>query len=113
MEIQMAETPTNVTSFLSKDTNVGPDRSQRPEILFQIQANGEQRHEEPTEYMLDAGRVVLDCWMHGMRSFADVLPSTLDSELDGQSIEYYMRQNGAIILYDIIGKCCPLSKHLT
>lgn len=54
--------------------------------------------------MVDEGRVVLDRWMHGVRSFQDVLPSTLTSELDGQSIEYYMRQNAVITLYDIISK---------
>lgn len=75
--------PTNVTGFLTKDKDVGTERSQRPEILFQIHSNGEQRHEEPAHYMYDDGRVVLDHWMHGIRSFPDILPSTLDSELDG------------------------------
>jgi len=99
--------PTNTTAFLLKDKDVGPDRSRRPDILFQIKPNHDQHSEEPTEYMTDDGLVVLDRWMHGIRSFPDVLPLTLDSELDGQSIEYYMRQNRAITLYDIIGKRIP------
>ncbi|KAK4694551.1 hypothetical protein P7C71_g3050, partial [Lecanoromycetidae sp. Uapishka_2] len=98
------QSPTNVTAFLLKDKDVGPDRSQRPDILFQIQPIPEQYMEEPTEYMTDDGRVVLDGWMHGVRSFPNILPSTLDSELDGQSIEYYQRQNGAITLYDLIAR---------
>ena len=93
-----------MTSFIAKDKDIGSDRSHRPDILFQVKANGSQHYQEPTGYMVDEGRVVLDRWMHGVRSFQDVLPSTLTSEVDGQSIEYYMRQNAVITLYDIIGK---------
>ena len=96
--------PTNVTAFLPKDKDVGFDPSSRPEILFQVQARGQQHHQEPTSYMMYDGQVVLDCWKYGVRFFPEQLPLTLSSELDGQSLEYYMRQNGAITLYDIIGK---------
>ena len=93
--------PTNYTSFLPKDKDVGPLRANRPDVLFRITKDG-QHSAEPTGYLLDEGRIVLDAFDHGIRDFPH-LPKVLSSELEGHDIEYYYRSNAQLTDYDLIG----------
>ena len=57
---------------------------------------------QPTRYVTDNGRIVLDAFDHGLRNFPE-LPVVLSSELEGSDIEYYYRQNAEIADYDLVG----------
>ncbi|KAL2038870.1 hypothetical protein N7G274_008392 [Stereocaulon virgatum] len=95
--------PTNYTSFLLKDKEFGPERENRPQILFQIN-NAKPYQAKPIAYMMVDSRIVLDMYDHGLRDFPDVLPKVLSSELEGHDIEYYYRQNAEIMDYDLIAR---------
>jgi hypothetical protein len=95
--------PTNYTSFLPKDKEFGPERENRPQILFQIN-NAKPYQAKPTAYVMDDNRIVLDMYDHGLRDFPDVLPKVLSSELEGHDIEHYYRQNAEIMDYDLIAR---------
>ena len=95
--------PTNYTSFLQKDKDFGPEREDRPQMLFRIE-NTEPYQAKPTAYVMDGDRIVLDMYDHGLRDFPDVLPKVLSSELEGHDIEHYYRQNAEIMDYDLIAR---------
>ncbi|KAL2038869.1 hypothetical protein N7G274_008391 [Stereocaulon virgatum] len=94
--------PLNFTSFLLKDKDVGPERQNRPDILFQIRNTG-QHTQKPTGYVMDEDRKVLDNFDHGLRDFSH-LPKVLSTELAGEDIEYFYRQNGEVADYDLTAR---------
>ena len=94
--------PLNFTSFLLKDRDVGPERQNRPDILFHIRSI-DQHTQKPTGYVTDADRIILDNFDHGLRDFSH-LPKVLSTELAGEDIEYFYRQNGEVADYDLTGK---------
>ncbi|KAL6720523.1 hypothetical protein ACLMJK_002447 [Lecanora helva] len=97
------EDPLNVTSFLAKDEFYGYERENRPDVLFTLYKPKDQRSEEPSGYLMFEGRVCLDPYLHGIRYFPE-LPATISSEVDGQDIEYWIRQNARITRYDIMAR---------
>lgn len=97
------EDPLNVTSFLSKDESYGYERKDRPDILFTLFEPKDRRSEKPMGYLMDEGRVCLDPYLHGIRDFAE-LPKTISAAVDGQDLEYWIRQNAQISRYDIMGE---------
>ena len=94
--------PTNVTTFLAKDKDVGPHKDNRPDILFQVFSTGRNKT-KPTGYVKYRGRIILDSYDHGLRDFSE-LPKALSTELSGADIEYYRRQNATISDYDLIAR---------
>ena len=98
------EDPSNVTSFLPKDENYGYDRKDRPDILFTLVEPVQRHAQKPAGYMMFEGRICLDSYLNGIRDFAVELPGTISADVDGQDIEYWMRQNREISRYDIMGK---------
>lgn len=93
---------TNLTAFVKKDYNYGPERENRPDRLFQIR-NDDAKGEKPNGYVIDEGRIVLDAFDHGLRDFGNQLPMYVSSELEGHDIEDYLRRNREISVYDLVG----------
>ena len=54
--------------------------------------------------MFDERMVVLDPYNHPVRDFPGELPVTLSTQISGAEIEYYMRKNSEITLYDLMGQ---------
>ena len=94
-----------------KDQPYGYERQDRPDILFTLREPLNRRNEKPTGYLMDGERVCLDPFLHGIRGF-DELPKTISAAVDGQDIEYWIRQNAQISRYDIMGEY-PRSINLT
>lgn len=94
--------PDNYTSFLLRDQAYGPARTNRNPILFQLRRPN-NFGQKPGGYVMDNGCIVLDSFDHGVRDFGDALPLCLSSEFDGWDIETYLRRNGEISFYDLIG----------
>lgn len=97
--------PTNVTSYIPGDKDLGSERPNRADIVFKI-FPVDPRPKPPTGYMTDChGRIVLDSFDHGIRGFPSTeVPSILSSELEGVDIETYQRRNRNIKNYDLQGK---------
>ncbi|KAM0798790.1 hypothetical protein BDR22DRAFT_890910 [Usnea florida] len=94
---------TNVTAFVKKDYNYGPNRANWPDRLFQIE-NIDSKSELPNGYVKDEGRIVLDAFDHGLRDFGNQLPMYVSSEVEGRDIEDYLRRNWEITVYDLIAR---------
>jgi len=94
--------PTDYTSFYAPWQGCGKDRASRSSLLFQIQVANAHK-QEPTGYMMDRTRIVLDAWDHGIRDFPE-LPEAISSAIEGHDVEDLMRRNLAIKLYDVLGK---------
>ena len=97
------EDPLNITSFVAKDKNYGYERKDRPEILFTLFEPSTRPNVKPTGYLMDEERVCLDPHLHGIRDFEE-LPKIISAAVDGQDIEYWIRQNAQISRYDIMGE---------
>lgn len=87
---------------MKKDYNYGPKRENRPDCLFQIESD-KRNGEKPDGYVMNEGRIVLDAFDHGLRNFCNQLPMYVSSELEGHDIEYYLRRNREISVYDLVG----------
>lgn len=96
-------TGNNETAPLREDLNYGSDWANRPALLFQLRPAKNHRCVEPTGVMMYHGRVVLDPFDHPVREFGRELPATLSTEMKGDEVEYYLRKNLAIKVYDLIG----------
>lgn len=59
--------------------------------------------QEPTAFMMDQNRIVLDFWDHGVRRFPE-LPDVICFAVEGNDVEDFLRRNLAIVLYDILGR---------
>ena len=92
----------DVASFLAKDRDFGTAWAHRPPILFQLYAGQNRVAVKPQGVLMDGNRVMLDPYDHPIRDFPE-LPVTLSSKEKGMWIEYYMRQNKEIKLYDLMG----------
>lgn len=91
----------DVTSYLPKDKNWGYERHQRPGILFTLD-KGDRRDHTETRIMTLDGRALLDQDDHPILDWPH-LPATISSQVTGQEIEYFRRQNLRVEYWDIIG----------
>ena len=96
------QNPTDMTSFHPQLKSYGKDRDTRSPLLFQIHAANAYK-QEPTGFMMNKGRVVLDQWNHGVRDFPE-LPEVISTAIEGHDIEDLMRRNMAIRTYDLMAR---------
>ncbi|KAK4694553.1 hypothetical protein P7C71_g3046, partial [Lecanoromycetidae sp. Uapishka_2] len=97
-------TGNNETAPLREDLNYGSAWADRPDLLFQLRPNHDQRCVEPTGVLIYHGRVMLDPFDHPIRDFGRDLPIVLSTELKGDEVEHYLRKNLAIKIYDLIAR---------
>ena len=81
----------------------GPDRSDRPDILFQIEPKIRSEPLEAGSIWYRDNRVVLDSNNNPVKDFSDI-PSTCSSELQGFEIEAIQRLNPNISVHDLIAR---------
>ena len=67
-------------------------------------SSNDQYSSRPTDYVRHDGKILLDAYDHGIRSFPTELPVALSTELEGWEVENYLRKNREIKVYDLMGK---------
>ena len=98
----------NITSFLPQDRDIGGQWNQLPQLLFDNTPSENQHSAKPTDYVRHRGRILLDPYYHGIRDFPTELPVALSTELEDWNIEYLLRKNKEIKIYDLMGKYTEL-----
>ena len=81
------KTPLDTTAFLSKDQNYGYDRTDRPDILFQLLELQDRHNERPNSYVMDGDRVCLDPCLDGIPRCIRKLAGCLSWESKGGTEE--------------------------
>ncbi|KAL9042078.1 MAG: hypothetical protein Q9214_003893 [Letrouitia sp. 1 TL-2023] len=95
---------TDITSFHPLYWNRREDRNHWPEILYQYRPTDEDFNKPPTpEWVLDDGRVVIDCINHIMYDFP-TLPKTIASSVPGWLLVAFIRSDLNIHMQDIRGR---------
>ncbi|KAL9613293.1 MAG: hypothetical protein Q9167_002160 [Letrouitia subvulpina] len=95
---------TDITSFHPLYFNRHEDRNRWPEILHQYRPTDEDFNKPPApEWVLDDGRVVIDCINHIMYDYP-TLPKTIASSVPGWLLAAFMRSNLNIHMQDIRGR---------
>lgn len=95
---------TDITSYHPLYWNRREDRNHWPEILYQYLPTDEDlKKPKALEWVLDDGRVVIDCINHIMYDFP-TLPKTIASNVPGWLLIAFMRSNLNIHMQDIRGR---------
>lgn len=92
-----------MTAYLEEDKDYGGDFEDRPSVLKQIACKSDQYREKPKGVKTYLQEVLLDPYDHPIRNFSE-LPPTLSTEMKGWEVEYYLRKNLDIKVYDLMGE---------
>ena len=92
------------TSYLEEARDWGPERDDRPDILFQIDPVGTKprRKDNKPGYMMFDGQVVLD--YQGDPILDWKIPSTISSKMGGWEIKAYMRFHRELTIQDFLSR---------
>ena len=95
---------TNRTAYLHRDRNYGEEWANLPPIIYELYPPANRRAVKPRDVLRDASnRIMLDPYDHPIRDFPGELPIVLSDTLHGVWVEYYLRSNREIKVYDLIG----------